>query len=340
MEIKYSVIVPVSTINEYIFQHVKNFSTFSRDDIELIILPNDSSRSITANQRVRLISTGVISPARKRDFGVYHARGSYLVFLDDDSFVAEEYFSELDSFYSRHNNSAVGGPAVTPPESSVLQLASGAIYESRILSSNPERYVPIMQERNVNDWPSVNLSLPKRIFLTVGGFGSEFWPGEDTYFCLKLYMAGISIRYLPTLVAYHHRRSTALAHLRQAANYGLHRGNFARHHPENSRYFRYFLPSLLTIYSLCLLSLLIILGLFWVIGASFPVPLEGILKIGSMPGFVYITMVVISSFSILRRHSLRVSLHTLYLFPATHIIYGFFFLKGIINPQLIKSKLR
>ena len=38
----------------------------------------------------------------------------------------------------------------------------------------------------VSDYPTVNLFVRKKIFLKVGGFVEDFWPGEDTKFCLDL----------------------------------------------------------------------------------------------------------------------------------------------------------
>ncbi len=123
MDIKYSLVVPVSKVNDFILQHIEKFHSLAREDIELIILPNQSTENLTEHKRIRQIPTGLVSPARKRDIGASHSVGTFLVFLDDDSFVSEEYFSHLDSFYREQDEVAVGGPAVTPGGSSNFKLA-------------------------------------------------------------------------------------------------------------------------------------------------------------------------------------------------------------------------
>jgi GT2 family glycosyltransferase len=316
------------------------FLSYDRQDIEILVLPNKVGDGLPANPRIREIATGAVSPAKKRDIGALQARGTFLVFLDDDSYVFENYFHELDKFYAKHNQCAVGGPGITPLESSSFQLASGSVYESQFLSSNPERYIPKGNQRSVKDWPSVNFSLPKATFLKIGGFGNEFWPGEDTYFCLKLIESGVPIFYLPTLIAFHHRRTNLSGHLKQVINYGLHRGNFARHYPKNSRILRYFLPSIFTVY-LGLIPIWMFFGSTQILHALLSTEQLFMANIlWGLPLSMYALLLSLSLIDIAKRQGIFISLHTIYLFPLTHVCYGIFFLKGFLKNQPIESILR
>jgi hypothetical protein len=82
----------------------------------------------------------------------------------------------------------------------------------------------------------------------LGGFRTDFWPGEDTYLCLEITRKlRRKIIYDPRISVQHHRRKLFLPHLRQIGRYALHRGYFARHFPETSRRLSYAMPSLFVI---------------------------------------------------------------------------------------------
>ena len=333
-QIRYSIVVPVKHVNEYIEEHVRRFNLFTRQDIEIIILPNELSKVPEESNRVRFLLTGKVSPAIKRDIGAKVSNGEYLVFLDDDAFVEESYFSILDSFYMVYPQSATGGPGVTPKNSSLKQKASGAVYEDELLSSDSFRYVSKGKTRKVNDWPSVNFSIPKNLFIEIGGFDENYWPGEDTMLCRKLISFGISIFYNPELIAYHHRRESLIGHMKQVAGYGLHRGHFARLFPENSRRFKYFVPSVWNFYLISLLALMIFI--FW-----FGVRLsKETIVTSSIPAFAYAIALLVAVAKIWKRYSLIVAILAIFYFPLTHIVYGTKFIRGFFSRRPFRSALR
>ena len=76
-----------------------------------------------------------------------------------------------------------------------------------------------------------------------GGWASTFYGGEDTRFCEALGRVGVSVHYRPDLIVHHHRRPVFVAHMRQIANVGRHRGHFARARGSTSRRAFYALPA-------------------------------------------------------------------------------------------------
>jgi GT2 family glycosyltransferase len=329
--IKYSIIVPVKNINDYIGNHVHSFEHFKRKDLELIVLPDESLFHSENSERIRYVLTGSVSPAVKRDIGVNCSSGKYIVFLDDDAYVEEQYFSTLDTFYQQHTECAVGGPASTPLTNNVKQKASGAVYEDRFLSSDPKRYLSQGSRVAVDDWPSVNLSIPRELFLRVGGFNQVYWPGEDTMFCRKLIKEGVHIFYEPTLVAYHHRRGSLRSHLKQSSGYGYHRGHFARYFPENSRRWKYFVPTLFTGYTLLALVVLILLQFL-------AIP-KYLVLLTYLPGFCYCTLLASAIVRTFKRHSLLVAVCVSWYFPLTHFVYGLRFIRGFAMGHEFQSRL-
>ena len=162
------------------------------------------------------------------------AQGDFLIFIDDDAYPQKNILDILDEDFKNEEVAAVGGPAITPADDSFLQKVSGAVYLSYLSGGFPERYTPLGKKKFVSDWPSVNLTLRKKIFLEVGGFDCDYWPGEDTKLCLdiiKNIKTNNKILYDPRIIVWHHRREGLLRHLKQIAGYGIHRGFFAKKFP-------------------------------------------------------------------------------------------------------------
>lgn len=196
-----------------------------------------------------------LGPALKRDLGAKLARGEILAFLDDDAFPAKDWLKNLIPDFTDPKVAAVGGPGITPPKVSWQEAASGWVSASP-LGAGPYgyRFLPQLRQE-IDDFPSMNLSVRKTDFLKVGGYDSHYYPGEDTKLCLDLtHKLKKKIIYEPRATVFHHRRPLWLPHLKQNGNFGLHRGYFARILPQTSLRLSYLLPSLMVIGLIFLLS--------------------------------------------------------------------------------------
>lgn len=324
--VKYSFIIPVKAINNYIEETVSHILRFRRNDFEIIIYPDEQSGVVWSH--TRQIATGACGPAQKRNLAMWDAQGEVLIFIDDDSYPESNFLEILDADFSDEKVLAVGGPGITPPHDGFWQKVSGAVFLSALSGGYPERYASIGAKKFVDDWPSVNLSVRRNVFKDIGGFRSDYWPGEDTKFCLDLVQKRDSqILYDPSLVVFHHRRAGLLQHVRQISQYGIHRGFFAKKYPQTSFKFKYFLPSFFL--------------LFVVFG--------GILSFFSylflvlyMLGWALYAMALIRSFFDIYRYekNIVIILNALYYIFITHLFYGWRFIQGFVFVQELKSKFR
>src|SRR5262249_35855013 len=106
------------------------------------------------------------------------------------------------------------------------------------------RFLP-RKQRDVDDYPSMNLLIRKIEFESVGGFDSHFWPGEDTKLCLDLtHKRGKRIVYDPAALVYHHHRALFVPHLRQHGRNAVHRVPSPRVLPQTCLRFSYLVPTL------------------------------------------------------------------------------------------------
>ncbi|MBI5413564.1 glycosyltransferase [Candidatus Peregrinibacteria bacterium] len=324
--IKYSFIIPVKEINDYIRESVPKILEIKRDDFEVIIYPDVANGEKWA--KTTQISTGSVGPAEKRTLAIRDAKGDFFVFIDDDAYPNGDFLDILDKDFEDKETAAVGGPAITPKTDSFWQKVSGAVFLSSLSCGFPERYVSIGKKREVTDWPSVNLSVRRADFVTVHGFNSKYWPGEDTLFCLDLIKkTHKKILYDPDLVVFHHRRSGLGRHLWQICQYGLHRGFFAKQFPETSFKLRYFIPSLFVLF--------ILAGLFaYDFGRSF-------LILYGIGWFVYLLALVKAFWDIHKyEKNIWIGLNVVYYICFTHIFYGLAFIKGFLFTKELKSRLR
>lgn len=324
-----SIIIPVKRVNDYIFESVPKILELGRNDIEILIFTDEIDTEHTW-PRTRIIASGVVGPAEKRDLALIYAKGDILAFIDDDAYPDPMWLEKTLPHFNDPRVGAVGGPAITPHNDGILAKASGGVFESLLGGGfTRNRYLPIGAPRPIDDWPTVNLLVRKDVFEKIGGFDTSYWPGEDTKLCLDIIEAGYTIMYEPDAIVYHHRRGDIVKHLKQIGNYGIHRGYFAKKYPRTSCKLSYFIPSFFVLYLLLLLMVIIFFKDGLLI-AFFTIPLA-----------IYIVGLLLDAIMIgIRWRSIRVPLITAGLIGLTHAWYGIRFMQGLVITQNLKSTLR
>lgn len=266
---------------------------------------------------MKIIPTGAVSPAKKRDEALNYARGDILAFIDDDAYPIKDWLKYAIENFNDAHVAAVAGPAVTPGSDTIMQKASGLIYQSSLVSGQyVYRYMP-KKRVEVVDYPSCNFLVRKSVMQELGGFNTGFWPGEDTKLCLDITKRiGQKIIYDPRALVYHHRRPLFSAHLKQIASYALHRGYFVKRYPETSFSLPYFIP---TIFLFGILS-----------GAALSCFVISVRFAYSLSLLLYLFLVFMFSIS----RQLRLVPLVFCGIILTHITYGFNFLLGLISKGL------
>lgn len=317
---KISIVIPLHVVSDRFFSDLKKFSKLKYTNYEILIVVNEKL-SIPKIANSRLLITGMkrSSPAEKRDFAVKYAKGDIMAYIDDDAYPDPNWLTNaVKDFADDPSLVAVGGSGLTPPDDSYLAKLGGFVYQSRFTSGKlRHRFTNEGYEKKfVEDWPAYNLFIKKSFLNEVGGWESAFYGGEDTYVCLKLISKG-RILYDPDVIVYHHRRELFEPHLKQIHNVGVHRGYFFKVYPETSRSLIYLMPSLLT------------LG-FWsmMLGSFFNTR-------------VLVTFILFSSAaytvacqSVSRGNTLRGSMISGLGVIATHMAYGFGFMRGLCTGKL------
>lgn len=325
---KFSVIIAVRDITDFLKESISNLQKLDYKDFEVLII-TDNPVTFDFNGDTRFFiydSSGSGNPSLKRNLGAQKAAGDILVFLDDDAYPSTNWLTVAAKIFEDPNVYALGGPAMTPPSAGFLEKVSGYILKSWLASGGTTfRHTP-EHERDIDDFPTVNLFVRKNAFDKVGGFILDFWPGEDTKLCLDLIKEySRKFKYSPKPIVYHHRRNVLKSHLKQISRYGNHRGQFARVFPENSRSLSYFIPSMF---------------LVWLIFGGL-----GLLFIPMLRPFYFVVLAIYAS--LLFVEAVKVSsvdknmLTGVYFIAGiflTHLVYGYNFLIGFIRKPELKLK--
>ncbi len=324
--IKFSIIIPVRKINEFLKENISYLKKLSYKNFEVVIVTDDKEYYQFGDKRFILVSSGPIGPGEKRNLGASRATGDVLAFLDDDAYPQDDWLDRAAELFSDPGIYAVGGPAMTPKDAKFLERMSGRVLESPMASAGTVyRHTP-GKSMEIDDYPTVNLLVRKKDFDRVGGFSREFWPGEDTKLCLDLVKSkGKMFIYDPSLIVFHHRRNLFIPHLKQISRYGRHRGQFARIFPETSRLPAYFVPSIF------LLGLVLgpVICLIW--------PVLWKIYLGVL--LFYLALLIWEGHKVYEKDwSMSAALYVMAGIFLTHIVYGVNFIVGILKRPKLKLR--
>lgn len=328
---KFTIIIPVKEVNDYLKKNLRIIDRVFKfcKDYEVIVVTNQHNKKNFLYKNLKFVASGKVGPGKKRDIGAKIAKGKYLIFLDDDSYPANNFVKILNKIFFKDNlKIAIGGPGITPKKSTFMEKVSGLFYSTKLTGGVPERYVSTnLSNKYIDDWPTVNFTINKELFFDIGGFNTKFWPGEDTILCDKILKKNSKLMlYNKDLVVWHHRRVNIFQHLQQLKNYSIHRGFFIKKFKKNSLKIKYFIPSLFV------LSILVSVLNLLIFKITFITNLSNLLII------TYLTYLVLIFLKTLK-DGVFTSFSLIITTFFSQIVYGVFFLNGLFRKKLI-SKLR
>ena len=309
-----SIIIPCKEVDNYTRECIENCRQLDYPNFEIILLPDFFKEEIDG---VKVITTGSVAPGVKRNIGVKRSNGEFCAFIDNDAYPRSNWLTSALKVLEDPQVGGVGGPGLTPETDDLLQKAGGYVLSSFMAGKLSSRYRTKSCFES-DDIHSCNFVARKTVIEAAGGWNEKYWPGEDTLICLAIKKLGKKLIESSDVVVYHHRRSLFLPHLKQVSRFAEHRGFFVKKFPENSVKLAYFVPSLLVVS----VFVGILLSLFFSIFAY-------VLLFG-------VSVYLVSSFvaSGLQVKDVKLLLSVWLGIIVTHIIYGSYFLSGLIKRDL------
>lgn len=332
---KVSIVIATEEINDFVRENIRHVLAMSFSDYEILLFLSRPASEVFDRTKIIVRPDLAFNPSQRRDLAIGEAQGEILAFIDDDAFPIPEWLNKALPYFQDPTVAAVGGPGVTPLGDDLRRQVSGWSSASP-LGGGPSAYYRFFpgKKREVSDYPSMNLLVRKSDFAMVGGFDSDFWPGEDTKLCADLTLKiGKRIIYDPEVLVYHHRRPIFKEHLQQNGRYGFHRGYFAKIIPQTSRKLVYFLPSLFTIFlvSAPLLSLVL-----KILNYQFSIiNFINVLKAYFLLLAAYFLLLLANAVWVWRKSkSIRTAALTMPSILLTHVYYGAQFIRGFLSQKV------
>ncbi len=167
-----------------------------------------------------------------RNLGSRRAGGKYLVFLGDDTVPRGDFLVEHhDSHRQADDLTAVIGYTPWADDSGktrFMEYIGEKGWQFGFSLIEDPRRVPF------NFFYTSNLSLPRKLFLSSGGFDEDFreYGWEDIELSLRLHGLGMRIVYNPRAVAHHYHPTSVATFVRRQRKVGYSAWTFYQKHPE------------------------------------------------------------------------------------------------------------
>jgi GT2 family glycosyltransferase len=163
---------------------------------EIIVVGRDDPALLADRSGIHFLETATpISAPAARNRGAAVATGEVLCFLDSDCLPSPEWLRKLIARYQR-GAGIVGGGVILPPQHTYWHLCDNLAVFADFLSIAQPGERPFL--------PSLNFSIRRSIFETIGGFDEDFVPsGEDVDLCLRLRRRGYQLFFEPAATVTH-----------------------------------------------------------------------------------------------------------------------------------------
>ena len=291
---KYSIIVPVYNRPDEVDELLQSLCQQTEKDFEVIIVEDGSQKKskdvceryadILALHYYFKENSG---PGQSRNYGAERAQGDWLIVLDSDVVLPDNYLAAVNSSLFALQSSlpcdAWGGPDAAHPSFTPVQKAISYSMTSFFTTggirggkAKLDKFYP----------RSYNMGIRREVYQQLGGF-SKMRFGEDIDFSYRIVEAGYKTALIPEAWVWHKRRTDFRKFFRQVYNSGIARINLTKRHPGTLKLV-HLLP---TVFTLGVIGLLL-LSLFCVLAI--------------IPIILYCAVIFIDSS--LRNHSLRVGL--------------------------------
>jgi len=231
----FSLIIPTFRRPEEVIECLESLTKQSNPSFEVIIAdgtPEGSLEPQVAHFASKLslifLYEQYLGVSEARNLGAQHAKGDYLIFLDSDCIIPDDYISKLSQLLPERGWDEFGGPDAAHDSFTDLQKAISFTMTS-ILTTGGIRgnkaHVGQFHPRGFN------MGMRKSVFEAVNGY-STFKCGEDIELSIRIIKAGYKVGLIPEAYVYHKRRTSIKQFYRQVFRFGAARINIWSRHRE------------------------------------------------------------------------------------------------------------
>jgi N-acetylglucosaminyl-diphospho-decaprenol L-rhamnosyltransferase len=244
--VKFSVVMVNYDSWPYSLRCIDSLYGTGYEDFEVVVVDNGREAVPKIPHPVHLIRNSEnVGFAKACNQGISASGGEYLVLINPDTVVEEDFFESLEMFFGENPRAGVAGPKIVDGEGNLqlsarkeLNFISGLLGRTSLLTrlfpKNPlvRRLFPAAEELagpTRVDWISGACMAIRRLTLQEIGpmDGRFFMYFEDVDLCRRAREAGWLVYYLPQIEVLHHTGASTRA--RPRAIWNLHKSAFLYH---------------------------------------------------------------------------------------------------------------
>lgn len=269
---KYSFIVPVYNRPDEVDELLDSLTRQTLTGFEVIVVEDGSAvpcaevcRKYADRLDLHYFDKPNSGPGQSRNYGVERALGEYVIILDSDVVLPEDYLQAVDDELRRSPADAFGGPDSAHSSFTDTQKAISYSMTSFFTTGG----IRGGKKKLDKFYPrSFNMGVRREVYQRLGGF-SRMRFGEDIDFSIRIFKAGCRCRLFPEAWVWHKRRTDFRKFFRQVYNSGIARINLYKKYPESLKLV-HLLPMVFTVGVLSMLVLALVLLLACPLCAWFP----------------------------------------------------------------------
>lgn len=323
-KIKYSLISPTFGRPEEVTEFLDSLLKQKYSGFEVILgdgTPGDKLRPFLEKfennsiYKLTIVYQEFLPVSDARNLAASKAQGEYLIFLDSDCLIPEDYLNQIDRTLSQRPLDLFGGPDVAHPDFSSLQKAINYAMTAMLTTGGirgKKKSLAVYHPRGFN------MGMRKEAFLKVGGYSTDFTCGEDVELSIRLIDAGFASGFIAEAAVYHKRRTSLKKFYKQVFRFGAARVNLWKRHKHQLKAAHLF-PVLFLVFTV-LAILLLMVG-------------KPLLFVGL---FIYTLAIFIDS-SLVNK-SLPVAALSVVCAFVMHIGYGYGFLQNFISRVVLGNE--
>lgn len=233
---KYSIIVPVFNRPDEVDELLQSLVGQTLKDFEVVIVEDGSEKpckdvcdKYAGKIDLKYFMKKNSGPGQSRNYGAERANGEYLIVLDSDVVLPEDYLKAVDDELNREPSDAFGGPDCAHDSFTETQKAISYSMTSFFTTGG----IRGGKKKLDKFYPrSFNMGIRRDVYMRLGGF-SKMRFGEDIDFSIRIFKAGCKCRLFPKAWVWHKRRTDMRKFFRQVYNSGIARVNLYKKYPES-----------------------------------------------------------------------------------------------------------
>ncbi|MBQ6770515.1 MAG: glycosyltransferase [Bacteroidales bacterium] len=220
---RFSIIIPVYNRPQEVDELLESLIHQTFNDFEVVVVEDGSTEKCDAvcqkyadKLPVNYYFKPNSGPGPSRNYGAERSQGEYLIILDSDVIVPDNYLETIRQELDREPCDAFGGPDRAHPSFTPIQKAINYAMTSFFTTGG----IRGGKQKLDKFYPrSFNLGIKKSVFEALGGFAPMRY-GEDIDLSTRIFANGYSCRLFSEAFVYHKRRVKFSSFFRQVKHSG------------------------------------------------------------------------------------------------------------------------